>query len=101
MKRALLLFLVSMTSPSCQAMMYGTASRLNDISVGMPKTEAVEKLGTPDSTYAHDGVEFLIYKWMKTTIDWWPKYYYVKLIDGKVNSYGEQKELQQRNNDEH
>lgn len=74
--------------------MYGTAARLNDISVGMPKAEAVKKIGTPDSTYAESGGEYLIYKWMKTVIAWAPVYYYVKVVDGKVDSYGEQKSLQ-------
>lgn len=93
-RKAAFVCLLVISPPSCQAMMYGTAEKLNDISVGMHKSEAVDRLGRPDSTYASDGAEFLIYKWMKTVIDWAPKYFYVKIVGGLVDSYGEQKSLQ-------
>jgi hypothetical protein len=92
MRKFMALGILAIVSPSCQACMYGTAAKLNDISVGMTKAETIEKIGEPDTTYVESGAEFMIYKWMKTTISWAPKHYYVKLVDGKVEAYGEEKD---------
>jgi len=77
----------------CQAMMYGTAEKLNKISVGMSKQQVIQELGNPDTTSASGSEEILKYKWMKTVVSWGPKYFYVRLADGKVQSYGEEEEL--------
>lgn len=78
----------------CQAMVYGTASDMNKLSLGMTKEQVVNTLGSPVST-SMDGdkhEEQLIYKRMKHTISEWPRTYQVTLRDGKVIKWGEQYE---------
>ena len=77
-------------------MMYGTAAKLNKISVGMPEEQVVRELGTPDTTSASGNEEILKYKWMKTVVEWGPEYFYIRLVDGKVESYGEENELKRK-----
>ena len=70
----------------------GTTANLNKISLGMTKSEVIQQIGRPDSVSAKDNAEYLIYYWGT------PKQifgdennlpeYYIKLIDGKVDSYG-------------
>ena len=72
------------------------AERLNRISVGMPKEQVVRELGTPDTTSASGNEEILKYKWMTTVVGWGPEYFYVRLVDGKVESYGEEGELRRQ-----
>lgn len=58
----------------------------------MTKAEVTEAIGRPDSVSAIEGIEYLIYYWGS------PKQifadennlpeYYIKLVDGKVESYG-------------
>lgn len=63
-----------------------TAGRLHKLEVGMPKQDALEILGKPNSVGASSGVEVLHY------VDdngWWRySYYFVRLVDGKVESFG-------------
>ena len=72
-------------------MIYGTAAKLNDISVGMPRAQVVEHLGEPDITEASPEAEVLKYKWMTSVLGWLPRWYFVRLVEGKVHSYGEAK----------
>lgn len=70
----------------------GTTARLNRISLGMTKMEVIQEIGRPDSVSAKDNTEYLVYYWAT------PKQifgdennlpeYYIKLVDGKVESYG-------------
>jgi outer membrane protein assembly factor BamE (lipoprotein component of BamABCDE complex) len=66
-----------------------SATRLNDISVGMPKAEVIRILGTPESVRAQNGQEVLIYtlsnSWNSPV---WNENYYVQLQNGRVVSYG-------------
>jgi outer membrane protein assembly factor BamE (lipoprotein component of BamABCDE complex) len=76
----------------CQAMIYGTASDFEKISLGMSKAQVIQILGSPISVGA-DGdkkEEYLIYKRMKHAISEWPRTYSVTIRDGKVVKYGEQ-----------
>lgn len=78
----------------CQAIVYGTASDFEKISLGMSKPQVIQMLGSPISVSA-DGdksEEQLIYKRMKHAISEWPRTYSVTLRDGKVVKYGEQYE---------
>lgn len=77
----------------CQAVAYGTAEKLNHIAVGMTKDQVIKELGMPDTTSASDTDEIMKFKWMKTVVSWAPKYFYVRLVDGKVQSYGEESEM--------
>ena len=76
----------------CQAIVYGTASDFEKISLGMTKVQIIQALGSPVSVSA-DGdksEEYMIYKRMKHAISEWPRTYSVTLRDGKVVKYGEQ-----------
>jgi len=78
----------------CQAMVYGTASDFDKISIGMDKAQVVQALGSPVSVGA-DGEkheEYLVYKRMKHAVSEWPRTYLVTLKDGKLIKYGEQYE---------
>jgi outer membrane protein assembly factor BamE (lipoprotein component of BamABCDE complex) len=77
---------------ACQAIVYGTASDFEDISVGMTKRQVIDTLGGPVSVAADadKGEEYLIYKRMKHAISEWPRTYAVTLRNGKVVKYGEQ-----------
>ncbi|MDP2022918.1 MAG: outer membrane protein assembly factor BamE [Hydrogenophaga sp.] len=78
----------------CQAVVYGTASDFEKISLGMSKAQVIEALGSPVSVSADGdkGEEYLIYKRMKHAISEWPRTYAVTLREGKVVKYGEQYE---------
>jgi len=96
------IFLLGMTAViyfqlvACQAIAYGTAEKLNNISIGMTKEQVVKELGNPDTTRASDNQEVLIYKWMKTVVSWAPRYFYVRLVNKKVQSFGEESELESK-----
>jgi outer membrane protein assembly factor BamE (lipoprotein component of BamABCDE complex) len=78
----------------CQAMVYGTASDFEKLSLGMTKEQVIQTLGSPVSVSA-DGdkrEEYLIYKRMKHAISEWPRTYSVTLRGGTVVKYGEQYE---------
>lgn len=78
----------------CQAIVYGTASDFEKISLGMSKPQVIQVLGSPVSVSADGdkGEEQLVYKRMKHAISEWPRPYSVTLRDGKVVKYGEQYE---------
>jgi hypothetical protein len=68
-----------------------TAYKMNNISLGMTKPEVIKKLGRPASTSAQSGVEYMNYKLSETGDDeflgtYTP--YFVRIVDGKVESYG-------------
>lgn len=68
-----------------------TAKKMNRLSLGMTKKEVIAELGDPTSTSATDGVEYLNYRLSETSDhDFYgiTTPYYVRLIDGKVDSYG-------------
>lgn len=77
---------------ACQSLVYGTASELNSLSLGMSKGEVIKKLGSPVAIHADadTGEEQLIFKKMKHTISSWPRTYQVTLRNGKVVKWGEQ-----------
>jgi len=86
------LIIAAISLNGCQAMIYGTASKFSDLSIGMTKDQVIETIGEPVSVYA-DGdkhEEYLIYKKMKHAISAWPRTYSVTLRDGKVVKWGEQ-----------
>ncbi len=84
----------------CQALVYGTASDLNKLSVGMTKPEVISVLGRPisSSADADKGEEQLIYKRMKHAISEWPRTYAVTLRQGRVVKFGEQYDERNVNN---
>ncbi len=67
-----------------------TASNLNNVSLGMSKSDVVKALGSPSSVSAKDNVEYLQYSSYKpfTSPSEWHSNYFVRLVNGKVESYG-------------
>jgi hypothetical protein len=66
------------------------ASKMNGLSIGMSKQEAMAVMGDPVSTSANDNIEFLLYNlaenpWQGVSTS---RDYFVKIINGKVDSYG-------------
>lgn len=78
----------------CQAVVYGTSSDFEKVSLGMTKQQVIEALGSPVAVSADGdkGEEYLTYKRMKHAISAWPRTYTVTLRGGKVVKYGEQYE---------
>ena len=76
----------------CQAMIYGTASEFEKLSLGMSKEQVIGILGSPTSVGVDGdkGEEYLIYKKMKHAISEWPRTYQVTFRNGKVVKWGEQ-----------
>ncbi len=83
----------------CQAMVYGTATDFEKLSLGMDKAQVIQALGSPVSVAADGdkGEEYLVYKRMKHAISEWPRTYLVTLKGGMVVRYGEQYEEQNVN----
>jgi len=67
------------------AVFYKSHTVMNQLSVGMTKAEAVAILGEPRHTSANDNVEYLSYM-LRDGIVREP--YYVRIVNGKVNSFG-------------
>lgn len=67
----------------------GTESfqRMNNLKIGMTKQEVLEVIGAPNSTSATTNVEYLKYR-ISTGL-FYTDEYYVRLLDGKVESYGQ------------
>jgi outer membrane protein assembly factor BamE (lipoprotein component of BamABCDE complex) len=71
-----------------------SASKLNRVSLGMSKPEVIRAMGTPKSTSAGPGAEYLIYVFDASRVDGMsPEDYYVRLTDGKVQAYGRVRDL--------
>lgn len=75
----------------CQAMVYGTSTDFEKISIGMNKSEVIAALGKPVAVGADADKqeETLSYKRMRHAISAWPKLYEVVLRSGKVIRFGE------------
>jgi hypothetical protein len=86
--------LASAALSGCQAMVYGTASDFEKLSIGMDRAQVVQALGSPVSVAAdgEKGEEYMVYKRMKHAVSEWPRTYLVTLKNGKVIRYGEQYE---------
>jgi len=76
MKKILLLLAFAIILTSCSTI----GNRMSGINPGMTKPEVISILGKPWTTGGRSSVEVLHYK------D--DGYYFVRLVDGKVESYG-------------
>ena len=68
-----------------------TANKISGVQLGMTKDEVVKVMGKPTSISAQGGSEYLNFALSETDHDagrGWTKPYYVRLINGKVESYG-------------
>jgi len=68
-----------------------TSGKINALNIGMTKDEVIKVMGKPVSISAKGGTEYLNYKLSETDDDafrGWTSPYYVRVINGKVDSYG-------------
>jgi outer membrane protein assembly factor BamE (lipoprotein component of BamABCDE complex) len=67
------------------------SSKISEVQIGMTKNQVVEVMGKPVSISAMNGTEYLNYKLSETDNDAYYGFtspYYVRLINGKVDSFG-------------
>ena len=79
-------FLLVLTLLGC-----AMAQRINDVQVGMTREEVISAIGKPTSISAKDGIKYLNYRFSETidhAIQGVTIPYYVRLINGRVDSYG-------------
>jgi hypothetical protein len=65
-----------------------TSSALNNVHIGMTKAEVQSLLGTPDSTSAQANVEYMTYYLTSDAGYGRDQPYMVRLVNGKVESFG-------------
>lgn len=70
-----------------------TSPRMNKLSVGMTKDEVLDILGSPDSTSAKGGAEYLSYMLHDGPLGASANDYMVKLVNGKVDSFGHYRDV--------
>ncbi|MBI4679879.1 MAG: hypothetical protein HY753_01365 [Nitrospirae bacterium] len=63
-----------------------TGKRMSQISIGMNKVGVIQALGNPRSVGGKNNIEVLHYR--DDNGFWQYDYYYVRLVDDKVESYG-------------
>lgn len=80
---AVLACLVGLTVSGCLS----SSSRMNSVHLGMPKEELLNRLGKPQTRSGQDNVEYLTY-YLSTDASRKEQPYMVRLIDGKVESFG-------------
>jgi len=86
MKKGILLLGLVLLLTSCAQWFGFHGSRMARISPGMKKADVIRQLGSPKGTGGHDNVEILHYQ--EDMGGWRWNYYFVRLVDGKVESYG-------------
>ena len=68
-----------------------TSSKINAIQLGMTKSEVITVMGEPVSISAQGGAGYLNYALSENSDDAFMRFttpYYVRLVNGKVESYG-------------
>lgn len=68
-----------------------TAQKMNQIRVGMSKSQVIAIIGPPVSVSAKDGIEYLNYKLSETGDDAFLGLgtpYYVRIVNGRVDAFG-------------
>lgn len=81
--QALALFLAAFLLAGCM-----TADKLNSVRIGMTKDQVTGLLGTPDSTSAQGNIEYLTYYLAAESGNNRDQPYSVRLVDGRVESFG-------------
>jgi hypothetical protein len=83
MKKTITLLGLVLILTSCA---HFTGAQMSRINSGMSKADVIRQLREPKSVGGGGGVEVLHYVEEKA---WWQfDYYFVRLVDGKVESYG-------------
>jgi hypothetical protein len=83
MKRTMALVILVAALCGCHT----TSQDLNRLNLGMTKQQVVGTLGEPHTTAAQGNIEFLTY-WLDRENMGGKDEYFVKLVDGKVTTYG-------------
>jgi outer membrane protein assembly factor BamE (lipoprotein component of BamABCDE complex) len=86
MKQSIAVLIMALLLGGC-----ATAHKISSVQLGMTKDDVISVMGKPISVSAQGGAEYLNYALSETDDDafmGWTKPYYVRLIDGKVESYG-------------
>jgi hypothetical protein len=65
----------------------GSSKKMNQLKLGMTKKEVIENIGEPTSSSAKKNTEYLNYH--LTTGGFYTNVYYVRLLDGKVDAFGQ------------
>ncbi|MCX6956093.1 MAG: SHOCT domain-containing protein [Verrucomicrobia bacterium] len=81
-----LLFAMAMLA-ACLAGCVSTADKLNNIKIGMTRGQVVALLGEPNSMSAQGNIEYLTYYLANEAVSR-DQPYAVRLVDGKVESFG-------------
>lgn len=92
-KKMLLILSLLLTGCASSEHMFSNymAADMNKISLGMTKQQVIQQLGTPMGVSAQNGVEYLSYSLsdtMQEAIAWQTHRFYVRLVNGHVDSYG-------------
>ena len=81
MKRIILSVMVMLLLLGCAA----SASKMNNLKLGMSRDKVIQAMGNPGSTSESEGVLYLKYRLREGFIS---DDYYIRLIDGKVDAFG-------------
>ena len=65
-----------------------TSRRINRVQVGASREDVIRLLGQPDTISASQSAEVLHYQLRESINDWYASPYYVRIINGKVDSFG-------------
>ena len=65
-----------------------TTKKMNDVSLGMTKAQVISAMGAPKSTSASGTTEYLNYRLYEGYHDQYGAEFYVRLVNGRVDSYG-------------
>jgi len=82
MKKIILSAMVTLLLLGCAA----SASKINGVKLGMGRGTVIEIMGEPSSTSESEGVLYLKYRLRDGLLC---DDYYIRLIDGKVDAYGQ------------
>jgi hypothetical protein len=75
---------------------FAMASKLNDIKVGMTKSQVLTFMGSPDRTASGNSYEDLTYTLNESAWDTkMPEPYVIHMVNGKVDRFGTDKEMEQ------
>jgi hypothetical protein len=69
----------------------GSGQKMNSLKLGMTKQEVIKSIGAPNITSASGNLEYLKYR-INTGV-FYSDDYYVRLLDGKVEAYGQKGEF--------
>lgn len=92
MKFLIALLFALITSACGTVTHYGSRPDFSQINIGMSQQEVISALGKPEDISAQGGMVYLTYTWAPwydhNGADGNKEYYFVRLIDNEVESYG-------------